>query len=148
MKRIAIPVLISGVVAGMPAMAQSISESMPELAAHTPVLEQSAGIEYISGGAGLEQRDAIVAVQTRFPLRIVLSGKGGEYIVADSLIVRDGSGHAMTISDAGPLVMLNVPPGRYTVEATFQGRTRHTVVHVGRDGRTLNWSLPDVSTSG
>ncbi len=143
MKRIAIPVLVAGVLAGTPVMAQSISEAMPELTAHTPVVEQSAGIEYISGGAGLEQRDAITAMQSHFPLRIVLSGKGGEYVVADSLIVRDSGGKAMTISDAGPLVMLNVPPGRYTVEATYQGRTRHTTVQVGREPRTLNWSWPE-----
>ena len=109
-------------------MAQSISR-MPEYArpvgAHAPVVEPS--------------RDAIAAVQSRFPLRVVLSGKGGEYIVADSLTVRDKGHELVTISEAGPLVLLNVPPGRYTVEASYQGKTRQTTVVVGSEPRMLNW---------
>ena len=143
MKRLAIPILVSGLLAGTPVMAQTVFESMPDLAAHAPVIERSAGIEYVSGGAGLEQRDAIAAVQSRFALRVVLSGKGGEYIVADSLTVRDSKGEVVNLSEAGPFVLLNVPPGRYTVEASYQGKTRHADVQVGREPRTLNWNWPD-----
>ena len=142
MKTIAIPVLLTGLVAGAPALAQTLSESMPDLAAHAPVIEQSAGVEYINGGAGLEQRDAIAAVQSRFPLRIVLSGKGGEYVVADTLTVRDSNGEVITVRDAGPLVMMSLPPGRYTVEASYLGKTHTTTVQLGREARTLNWNWP------
>jgi len=142
MKTIAIPVLLTGLVAGSPAMAQTISESMPDLAAHAPVLEQSAGVEYINGGAGFEQRDAIAAVQSRFPLRIVLSGKGGEYIVADTLTVRDSNGEVVAVQDAGPLVMMNLQPGKYTIEASYLGKTRSTTVQLGRAPHTLNWNWP------
>jgi hypothetical protein len=142
MKLIAIPALISGLVAGSPSIAQSISESMPELAAHAPVVEQSAGVEYINGGASLEQRDAIAAVQSRFPLRVVLTGQGGQYIVADRLTVRDSNREVVAVQDAGPLVLLNLPPGRYTVEASYLGHTRSTSVQLGSAPHTLNWTLP------
>jgi len=142
MKTIVIPILFSAALAGARAGAQSIGELLPDVAAQSPVVEQSAGVEYINGGAGTEARDAIAAVQSRFPLRIVLSGKGGEYLVADSLSVRDGTREVLTVRNAGPLVMMNLPPGRYTVEASYLGKTHSTTVELGREPRTLNWSWP------
>ena len=123
MKTIVIPMLLSGLAAGTPAIAQSIGarclSSRPRA-----VVEQSAGVEYINGGAGVEARDAIAAMQSRFPLRIALSGKGGEYFVADTLTVGDSNGEVLTVKDAGPLLMVNLPPGRYTIEASYLGRTQ------------------------
>lgn len=142
MKTIVFPVLVSALIAAAPVMAQSVGASTPDLAAQGPVIEQSAGVEYINGGASTEARDAIAAMQSRFPLRVVLTGKGGEYVVADTLTVRDSNGEVLTIRDAGPLVMVNLPPGRYTVEATYLGRTHTATVQLSREPRTLNWSWP------
>jgi len=117
----------------------------PDVAANSPVIERSAGVEYINGGAGFEARDAMAAVQSRFPLRIVFSGKGGEYVVADTVSVRDQSREVLSVKNAGPLLMVNLPPGKYTIEASYLGKPQTTTVQLSREVRTLNWNWPNLS---
>jgi hypothetical protein len=129
-----------------PAMSQ-VSQVTPESPAQTPMIEQSSGIEYINGGAGFEARDEIAAVQSGFPLRIVFSGKGGEYVVADTVTVRDQNRELLRVKDAGPLLMVNLPPGKYTIEASYLGKPQTTTIALGREVRTLNWNWPGLSDS-
>lgn len=148
MKRNALSILLMSLGLGTASVVAQESQGMPELSAHAPVIELSpTGIEYINGGAGFEARDAIAALQSRFPLRIVFSGKGGEYVVADTVAVRDQNGAVFNVKDAGPLLMVNLPPGRYTIEASYLGRPQQTTLQLGRDARMLNWNWPSLSDS-
>ena len=103
---------------------------------HTP-----AGIDYISGGAGEEDRASMSARQAEFPFKVVFSASGGEYLVAEKLSVISPQGELVTVRDAGPVVMLKLPPGAYTLEATWQGRSERRTVRVGAPSQTLNWQF-------
>ena len=103
---------------------------------HTP-----AGIDYISGGAGEEDRASMSARQAEFPFKVVFSATGGEYVVAEKLSVLAPQGELVTVRDAGPIVMLKLPPGSYTLEATAQGRSERRTVRVGGPAQTLNWQF-------
>jgi len=100
------------------------------------------GIDYLSGGAGEETRNAMAAHAGELPFKVVLSGTGGEYVVADRLVVRSPEGEALVVRDAGPIVMMRLPPGAYTLEATVQGRTERREVRVGNGAQTMNWRWP------
>lgn len=100
------------------------------------------GIDYISGGVGEEDRTAMAARQGEFPFKVVLSAAGGEYLVADHLNVTTPQGKLLIIRDAGPVVMMKLPPGAYTFEATYQGKTERRPVRVGAGAQTLNWRFP------
>jgi hypothetical protein len=105
---------------------------------HTP-----AGIDYISGGVGEEDRAAMAARQAEFPLKIVLSAAEGEYIVADRVSVQTPQGELALVRDAGPILMMRLPPGQYTLEAAYKGKTQRRSLQVAGSAQTLNLRFAD-----
>ncbi len=105
-----------------------------------PKVETAGGIEYMNGGSGTEGVDYMRARGNEFALQIVFSGRGGEYGVAEKLTIRNAGRELITVPDAGPILMFKLPPGSYTVEATFKGVVEKRSVVVGRSVSKLNWN--------
>lgn len=101
----------------------------------------AAGIDYLSGGVGDEDRAAMSARQAELPFKLVLSNGVGEYIVASKLAISTPQGELLSIQEAGPIVMMRLPPGQYTLEATWHGKTERRSVHATASAQTVNWSL-------
>jgi hypothetical protein len=118
----------------------ALAQSTPG-AAPSPEVQRAGEIEYLSGGAGEEERAAMTAQQAAFPLRIVFSEPGGGYAVADRVELARGGTKVATIAHAGPWLMLKVAPGDYAVDATFAGRTERRQVKVSAGGTRLDWRL-------
>ncbi len=110
-----------------------------------PRVRSQGGIEYISGGAGEESRQQIAAQGADFPLRMVFSVVGGAYAVADRVDVANAGGKLLTVDGAGPLLVVKLPPGDYTVEVNTAGKSERRPIRVGAQPVTLNWRLPDDS---
>lgn len=106
----------------------------------TEVMHGGAGASYISGGAGASERAAMERKRRQFPLKLVLSAKGGEYIVADTVTLRSTRG-MLTAQQVGPLMMIKAPPGRYMVEVNYNGKTRRQSIQVGSQPREVNFSF-------
>jgi hypothetical protein len=126
----------------------ALAQSTPAVAGDpgappVPRVRSSSGVEYINGGAGEETRAAIDAQRGEFPLRLVFSVAGGAYVVADHVDVSNGQGRVLAVDNAGPMLLVRVPPGAYTVDATYGGKTERRSVRVGRDTATINWRWPD-----
>lgn len=109
-----------------------------------PRVQRAGSLEYVSGGAGEESRAAIERMQGGFALRNVFSGQGGEYVVPEKVTVRGASGPAAEIANAGPLLLLALRPGRYTIEAAVGGRVQRKTVTVSASEKPvqLNWNWP------
>lgn len=102
-------------------------------------VQRANGIEYVSGGIGVESRAALQALQPEFALRVVFSTSDGEYFVADTVTVRNDSGQLLALSSVGPILMLKLPPGDYTVNTIYSGRTEQKQIKVGTTVQTVNW---------
>lgn len=108
--------------------------------ATAPTVQRSPdGTEYLNGGGGEEERAAMVARQREFPFKVVMSAPGGEFVVADKLSVSTPQGELLAIRDAGPIVMIKLRPGQYTLEATWQGKTERRSVRLATSAQTLEW---------
>jgi len=118
------------------ALAQS-----PPGGAPPPAVQRAGEVEYLSGGAGEEERAAMTAQQAAFALRIVFSEPGGGYAVADRVELSRGGAKVATIDNAGPWLMLKVAPGDYALDATFAGRIERRQVKVAAGGTRLDWRL-------
>ena len=105
------------------------------------VQRSAGGIDYISGGAGEESRESMTARQHEFPFTVVMSVPSGELTVADRLSVLTPQGSLLIVRDAGPVVMMKLPPGPYVLEASYQGRIERRSVNVASSAQTLNWRL-------
>lgn len=123
--------------AGGAALAQGSPGTPVATVQHSP-----GGVDYLSGGAGEEERAAMSARQAELPLKLELSAGGGEYVVADRVSVLTPQGELLTVRDAGPLVMMKLEPGAYTLEATWKGRTERRTVRVGPGRQTVELRFP------
>ncbi|WP_428421743.1 hypothetical protein [Methylibium sp.] len=107
-----------------------------------PRVEHAGGIAYVNGGAGEEARAAIERMRPDFALRNVFSGQGGQYVVADRVTVRGATGEPLEIRNAGPILMMSLPPGSYTLEADVGGQVQRKTVQIGSAPQQLSWRWP------
>jgi len=100
------------------------------------------GLTVMNGGADLDDAAVLKRMSPQYSLRVILSGRGGSYFVADSMsVVRQGQVLA-EIPDAGPWLLVNLPPGRYTLQGRFNGVPMARDVTIGAGGTTVNWVMP------
>ena len=98
------------------------------------------GIEVMNGGANIADANYLTSRTGEFGVRFVFSGRGGEYGVAEQLTLRDGTREVITIKDAGPHLLVKLPPGRYTAEATFKGVVETRTIVVGSSPNLVSWN--------
>ncbi len=126
-----------GAAANPYAMAQTSTDSSEQ-----PMVQRSgAGVDYISGGASENDRESMAARRGEFPLTVMMSMPNGELAVADRLSVLTPQGSLLIVRDAGPVVMIKLPPGPYILEASYQGRIERRSVVVASSAQTLNWRI-------
>ena len=135
--RLAVSLATAAICAGA-AFAQPVPGAPPP-----PRVQVQGGVEYLNGGAGEEERAAIVALSVDMPLRIVFSVAGGAYVVADHVDVAGAGAKVLSLDNAGPLLVIKVSPGDYTIDVTVAGKSERRPIKVGRQAVVLNWRLPD-----
>lgn len=94
--------------------------------------QEQNGVAYLSGGIGEDEAKAIQQA-TGYNLHMTFSIRPeGKYVPDVDVIVQKPQGQpVLTLSQAGPLVYVQLPPGRYTVVATRNGEARHDTAEVG-----------------
>lgn len=108
-----------------------------------------ASVDYMNGGIGKEQADRMREMGSRYPVQMTFSqhdaGAGTDEFVADvHLRVIDRAGRTvMDLPAQGPIFLLRLPDGAYTVEAEHDGtvkRRRFDVVAGRHDTLAFSWS--------
>lgn len=102
-------------------------------------------VSYITGGIGKTEADAMRRAASDYPLALVLSrSKNGNFISDVDLVVQAHDGlPVLHTNTAGPIVLMRLPKGRYSIKARYDGRLLERQVEV--DPAThemiyLNWS--------
>ena len=100
-------------------------------------------VKYLSGGAGDEERSQLMAQWPQFPLLIVFSASGGAYAVPDSVRITNAQGAVLLeVTQAGPLLMVNLPPGEYRVQARVgDAAPQERSLQLGAQPQRLDWRL-------
>lgn len=94
------------------------------LAVNMPQTRTAGDISYISGGIGVAEQEYLTARQGEFNLKLVFTLKEGNYVADVNVQVKDGSGKTLLEHFApGPFFMAKLPAGRYSVSATYEGKT-------------------------
>lgn len=99
-------------------------------------------ITVVNGGIGLDESQAIKRIAAQFSLRVVISGRGGDYHVADRLEITRHGTSVLALHDAGPWLLVNLPPGQYLLSGVFDGQPISRPVTVTAAGTTAHWVLP------
>jgi transcriptional antiterminator Rof (Rho-off) len=95
----------------------------------------SNGMPYVSGGIGLDSREALRAKEGEYNLKVILALKDGHYLGGGAVTVHSQSGKTVLEVDAkGPWMLAKLTPGTYTVEAKIGDATRSRQVVIGKKG--------------
>jgi hypothetical protein len=96
------------------------------------------GIPYVSGGVGIDEREAFAAIGKDYSLKLMFAIKSREYLSDVKVEISDGIGKKVLEAVAdGPWFFTNLPPGKYTVTVTMMGKAQQSGVNIGKDKRQI-----------
>lgn len=110
--------------------------------------EQTYGsTRYLTGGVGQDEQQYMREAAPRYPLAMTFTASTGQYLSDVKVTVKDRKGETvLSAVSTGPMMLVNLAPGQYTVEAAFEGKTqtRKVALAKGQHQRlALRWN--DVS---
>jgi hypothetical protein len=89
------------------------------------------GINYVSGGVGVDSEEQMLAQQKNFDLKLMFTLVEGNYLADVNVVVADAKGRKVIEDVAdGPFFMAKLPDGQYTVTATYEGTSQTRKVNV------------------
>jgi hypothetical protein len=130
-----------GVVAGMASFLTVLPATA--LAADTspaPTLQQKGEASFACGGIGLDESTAYRAAMHQHPLSVMLTATDGSYLADVQIGIERANGNRKSVlaTDAqGPICLIDLPKGRYTVKASSGAATQQRTVTVGGHPQTV-----------
>lgn len=105
--------------------------------------QEQNGVRYLQGGIGQDEANALRKTPG-YDLHVELStGPEGKFQSGATVDIQNSQGQpVLSVTDAGPLLYVQLPPGKYKVTGNAQGETVQQLVTV--NGKTpttvnLNW---------
>lgn len=139
--------VLGGIISG-PGFAQAGSGPSSTPATLPPVQSQGQ-TEYLTGGIGTDESEAIAQEARAWPLVLELAQNGptrAAYISDVSVTIKDGSGKIiLDTTTEGPFLLVRLAPGRYSLDASYEAKTLHRDVSIGEGGSSrivLLWPAP------
>lgn len=89
---------------------------------------------YVSGGVGKLEQNAMRGMESHYPIAMTFAKHNqgeNEFVAGVKLRVTDHSGKSVIdLNDGGPMLLLKVPDGKYTVRAEYEGHVKTQSVDV------------------
>lgn len=132
------------------ATAIALAALVPALAlAQAMEPQEYEGIRYVTGGVGASEQEALKEMADRYNLGMTFAADTGQYLSRVKVEVKDRSDKVVlsTMTD-GPVLLAELPKGRYTVEATFDGKAQRREVSVAEKAHrkiVMHWPVPGLS---
>jgi hypothetical protein len=95
---------------------------------------------YVSGGIGEDEAEAMRQASANYPLTLELATAAGgprdAYISDAKVDIRDGNGNpVISTTTQGPIMLVRLPAGTYTVDVGWHGTEKHKTVEVSGERR-------------
>ena len=96
------------------------------------------GIPYVSGGIGLDEREALRAMAKDYNLKLVFAIKEGNYLADIGVLIKNAQGKTVleAVSD-GPWFYAKLPGGQYTVTAIMMEKTNTQNMQIKPAGHSV-----------
>jgi hypothetical protein len=92
----------------------------------------AADVPHVSGGIGETEQHALRAREKEFNLKLVFTLVEGNFLSDVAVTLLDAKGETvLTHVSSGPFFLAKLPAGRYTVNASYEGRTVARRLQVG-----------------
>jgi len=97
-----------------------------------PPMRGEGAARHVCGGIGSDESTAMRLAMKSHPLSLLFARADGAYVADVDVTIRDAKGDtALALHAAGPICLVDLPAGRYGVEARADGRTLTHEVTLG-----------------
>ena len=105
-----------------------------------PATHTAGALQYSCGGIGSDESTAMRSAMKDYPLSLLFARKDGEYLANLAVQIQGPKGEPMAFKASGPICLLKLPRGHYSVKATTQGgESQSQNVDVSHNGHTLDF---------
>ncbi|WP_313621850.1 carboxypeptidase-like regulatory domain-containing protein [Achromobacter sp.] len=106
-----------------------------------PAVKHQGSVEYVSGGIGIDESEALKAAASNYPLALTFAAQRGggkaDYVADVTVAIRDAQGgNVLQATSEGPYMLVRLPAGKYRISATFNGQPQEREVTVQNTGTT------------
>lgn len=100
-----------------------------------PAMQMQGTAGYVCGGIGSDESTLFRSAMKSHPLSLLFARPGGDYLANVQVDIKGRSGDSvLSMTASGPVCLVDLPAGRYTIAATSGGTTKNETVTVGRSG--------------
>ncbi|HEY9271815.1 carboxypeptidase-like regulatory domain-containing protein [Achromobacter sp.] len=103
-----------------------------------PPVQQQGSVQYISGGIGLDESEAMKAAAKDYPLALTFAAQRdgkADYVANVAVTISDAQGKSVLQTTAeGPYMLVKLPAGNYRISATYNGQAQQREVSVQNSG--------------
>ena len=127
------------------ALSLGIAISVPLIAAQAAVVESqhAGGVRSLQGGVGEAEQQQMKSAAADYSLGLTFASDTGAYLADVAVRVLDAKGRVVFDTTVrNPIVLVDLPSGRYSIEATYQGRAQRSSVTLAQGKSravTLRW---------
>src|SRR5262245_44494126 len=107
-----------------------VSAILLSLAAAAP----AADVPYISGGVGADDRAELQAREGEYNLKVIAAESSGDFLSGVAIAIERGKQRVFETTMDGPILLVKLPPGTYTIRATSGRDTLTQTVTVPAQG--------------
>lgn len=101
---------------------------------HAQTVEAPTAPTFLSGGIGDEDRTRLEAMEKSFSLKLVLAGEGGMFLDDVHISITDAAKNSVLVTDTeGPILLVQLNPGKYIITAQVQGLTQTQPVTIRKN---------------
>ncbi len=109
--------------------------------------QSSNGITYVTGGVTIDERQEMTAVRKDYSLLLKVAAKSGKYLGDSVVKITDQTGATVfECTTDGPWLLVDLPVGRYTVNATGLDITQSQKILISKKTRreiTMYWNIEE-----
>lgn len=112
------------------------------------VVEPSHATTYLNGGIGSDEEQYMRSVAADWPLRLTFAqSPSGDFVAGVRLLITNEKGTPyLQSSDAGPMTYVRLPPGKWRIVASYQGKSETREVTLdGKTGRDVFFGWKDTA---
>ncbi|MDQ0588675.1 carboxypeptidase regulatory-like domain-containing protein [Variovorax paradoxus] len=106
-----------------------------------PQWKGEGAVRYVCGGIGSDESTAMRAAMKEHPLALLFARSDGAYLADVQVDIKGADGApSLALRASGPVCLIDLPAGRYTIDAAMAGATaKSQTVTVGGGSKTADF---------
>lgn len=107
-----------------------------------PPAQTQNGVTYVTGGIGQPESTAMESAAGQYDLMMTFARTDGAFVASVQVSIADQQGAPVLDVLSGPILLVDLPDGTYTISASFEGDSKARTITVGAQHQRLAYTWP------